>query len=104
MERTTLLDPFLGIPFDVLQFDDGTFAYVHPVSGKTYHGKQSGNYICIDARAFLENETVTAVEAAEHLHVSKQYVNQLCKTGALKSCKVGNNVYVDVASLQDNLF
>ena len=103
MEREKLLDPFLGIPVDVLLFDDGTFAYVHPVNGKTYHGKQSGNYICIDAKAFFEGETVTAIEAAERMHVSKQYVNQLCKKGALKSCKVGNNVYVDLASLQDSL-
>ena len=90
MKEISLTCPFTGCAFTALQDANGNLYFVHPLTSESLRV----NYNASIKRYNLEKgllkriETVTLIQAAELLGVSRQRVTTIAQTGVIKPRRV----------------
>ena len=96
MKQVLLTDPFTGIDFTAIRYDDKTIIAIHPLTGETIRLPYDfeSNAFMLPAHVMKHIDAVTLTEAAEELNVSLQRVSTACKTGkiAMKTLPNGSKM------------
>lgn len=103
MKLQTMSNPFTGHEMKVPVFDDGSFIFDCAFTHKTIavgYDSEHDVYI-IPAKAFEHVQTVSLVEAAEMLDVSKMRVSTLCAKGQLRFSKINGVIAIEYESVLD---
>ena len=85
MKKITLTDPFTGIDFTALAFDNGMITAVHPLTGETIamdYDKDHARFM-LPVRSFNQIETVSIKQAADEMGITIQAVSKACASGKL---------------------
>lgn len=92
MQEIILTDPFTGIDFKALRYDDKTIVAIHPLTGEsiTLPYDRKCKAFMLPAYAFDRIETLSFVQAAKQLETSVQRVSQACKNGKIPFKKLPN--------------
>lgn len=96
MKQVLLTDPFTGIDFTAIRYDDKTIVAIHPLTGETiklpYDFER--NAFMLPAHVVTHIDAVTLTEAAKELDTSLQRVSTACKTGkiAMKTLPNGSKM------------
>lgn len=103
MQFKKFSDPFHGCEFSALEFDDKSIlfdnAFDHESCALGYN-EELDAYV-IPAKLLNHRATVSLVQAAEILNVSKARVSALCAKGQLKHEKVNGVMLIEWASLDE---
>ena len=108
MKQVLLTDPFTGIDFTAIRYDDKTIIAIHPLTGETiklpYDFER--NAFMLPAHVMKHIDAVTLTEAADELEVSLQRVSNACKSGkiAMKTLPNGSKMILrdDLRNYKDN--
>lgn len=106
MKKITLTCPFTGVEFDALENADGSLIVQHPLTGEHMRvgfNEPSNRYL-LDRRKFEHIETVTPVEAAEILGVSKARISAITREMTIPHFTVnGKSVFLldDIKAYSD---
>ena len=87
-----LTDPFTGIDFTAMQYDDKTIVAIHPLTGESItmpYDRRTRTFM-LPAYVMEHIETVSLSQAARELHTSAQRVSAACKSGKIPFKKLPN--------------
>ena len=108
MKQVLLTDPFTGIDFTAIRYDDKTIIAIHPLTGETIRLPYDfeHNAFMLPAYVMKHIDAVTLTEAAEELEVSLQRVSNACKSGkiAMKTLPNGSKMILrdDLRNYKEN--
>ena len=92
MQEIILTDPFTGIDFTALRYDDKTIVAIHPLTGEsiTMPYDNRCHTFMLPASAMKHIDAVTYMQAAKELDTSVQRVSVACKNGKIPFKKLPN--------------
>lgn len=107
MKEKTLTCPFTGVEFKALECADGRVIVRHAITGEEIIMNWNGTIqrYNIAKSAFKHIETVSMIEAAEILDVSRQRISKIAADGTIQAHDVnGSTVFVlsDVLEYKKN--
>lgn len=93
MKEITLTCPFTGLEFNALEYADGKIVTRHAITGDEVHmnWNSSCNRYYIGKEAFKHIETVSMMQAAEILDVSRQRISKIAADGIIQPHDINNN-------------
>ena len=103
MKLKKLCNPFTGHELNVAEFEDGSFVFDKAFDHETIavgYDKEHDLYM-IPARAFKMVYSVSLVDAANILGVSKMRVSAMCAKGQLQYTKVNGVLQIAYDSIID---
>ena len=108
MKQVLLTDPFTGIDFTAIRYDDKTIIAIHPLTGETIRLPYDfeRNAFMLPAHVMKHIDAVTLTKAASELDVSLQRVSNACKSGkiAMKTLPNGSKMILrdDLRNYKEN--
>ena len=92
MQEIILTDPFTGIDFTAVKYDDHTIIAIHPLTGETIRMRYNAqtHAFMLPAEQFTKLETVTFAEAARELGVTRSRISAAVKNGRIPFKKLPN--------------
>lgn len=97
MQEKKFTCPFTGVEFTALEYMDGHIIARHALTGEEIHMNWNCtiNRYNIPRNAFKHIETVSMVEAAEILDVSRQRISKIAADGVIQAHEVaGSTVFI----------
>ncbi len=97
MKEIMLTCPFTGIEFKALECADGKIIIRHAITGAEIHMNWNStcNRYYIKKDAFKHIETVSMMQAAEILDVSRQRISKIATDGVIQAYDInGNTVFM----------
>ena len=94
MNRYTFTSPCTGLPFDLIDDDNGTSYITHAVTGDkipVFYDVER-DLLCVPARYLKYIELITPSQAAELTGLSRQRICQLARSGKIDAVQVGNRM------------
>ena len=87
-----LTDPFTGIDFTAVQYDDNSIVAIHPLTGESITMPYDRHTKTFMLPAYVMNhiETLSLSQAAKELQTSLQCVSVACKSGRIPFKKLPN--------------
>ena len=85
MKQVLLTDPFTGIDFTAVRYDDYTLLAIHPLTGETIKLPYDANThsFTLPAEVMKHVDACTLTQAAKELDISLQRVSTACKSGKI---------------------
>lgn len=94
MNKYTFTSPCTGLPFDLVDDDNGNSYITHAITGDKipllYDAER--DLLCIPARYFKYIDLITPSHAAELTGLSRQRICQLARAGKVDAVQVGNRL------------
>lgn len=94
MTSRRMTSPFTGIAFDAMENRDGGFVAENVTNGSHIVVKYDAatDAYMVPARLFAHVKTLTCIEAAERLGVSRSRISSLVKNGTIASFKANGAI------------